>query len=51
MVWRHPYLALMHIVDGRRPAPPRPNETGAAESGVPDRAPKHAAPPAAESKP
>jgi hypothetical protein len=51
MVWRHPYLALMHIVDGRRPAPPRPNETGAAEAGVPDRAPKHVAPPAAGSKP
>jgi len=26
MMLRHPYLALMHVVDGRRPAPPRPNE-------------------------
>jgi Nitrous oxide-stimulated promoter len=27
MLWRHPWLALMHLcVDGRRPAPPRPNE-------------------------
>jgi hypothetical protein len=24
MIWRHPVLALAHIVDGRRPAPPRP---------------------------
>jgi hypothetical protein len=26
MMLRHPYLAVMHVVDGRRPAPPRPNE-------------------------
>ncbi len=24
MIWRHPLLALAHLVDGRRPAPPRP---------------------------
>ncbi len=24
MMLRHPYLALMHIVDGKRPAPPKP---------------------------
>ena len=24
MMLRHPYLALMHVVDGRRPAPPKP---------------------------
>lgn len=30
MLWRHPYLAVMHLVDGRRPAPPRPNEVAAA---------------------
>ncbi|MFI5181128.1 MAG: nitrous oxide-stimulated promoter family protein [Thermoanaerobaculia bacterium] len=24
MIWRHPYLALMHVVDGRRKAPDRP---------------------------
>jgi hypothetical protein len=26
MMLRHPYLAVMHVVDGRRPAPPKPNE-------------------------
>lgn len=26
MIWRHPVLAVMHLVDGRRPAPPKPNE-------------------------
>jgi len=30
MLLRHPYLAVMHIVDGRRPAPPKPNEAQAA---------------------
>jgi hypothetical protein len=25
MVWRHPLLALAHLLDGRRPAPARPN--------------------------
>ena len=29
MLLRHPYLAVMHLVDGRRPAPPRPNESAA----------------------
>jgi len=24
MMWRHPVLALAHVVDGRRPAPPSP---------------------------
>ncbi len=24
MIWRHPYLALMHVVDGRRKASERP---------------------------
>jgi hypothetical protein len=24
MIWRHPLLAVAHIADGRRPAPPRP---------------------------
>ena len=24
MLWAHPWLALMHLVDGRRPAPPKP---------------------------
>ena len=25
MMWRHPFLALAHVVDGRRPAPPLPS--------------------------
>lgn len=25
MLWRHPLLAVAHLIDGRRPAPPRPN--------------------------
>jgi hypothetical protein len=33
MLWRHPVLALAHVVDGRRPAPPRPNAQVAATSG------------------
>ncbi|MEW6337485.1 MAG: nitrous oxide-stimulated promoter family protein [Acidobacteriota bacterium] len=24
MLWRHPFLAVMHLIDGRRPAPPAP---------------------------
>jgi hypothetical protein len=24
MMLRHPYLALMHVIDGHRPAPPKP---------------------------
>lgn len=24
MPWRHPWLAIAHILDGRRPAPPKP---------------------------
>ena len=24
MLWRHPVLAMAHLIDGRRPAPPRP---------------------------
>jgi len=24
MLWRHPWLAIAHMIDGRRPAPPRP---------------------------
>ena len=24
MLWEHPWLAIMHLVDGRRPAPPKP---------------------------
>ncbi len=45
MLWRHPYLAVMHIVDGRRPTPPRPNETAAAEAAAPAPAARAAADP------
>lgn len=24
MMWRHPWLAIAHLLDGRRPAPPKP---------------------------
>jgi len=30
MMLRHPVLAVMHVVDGRRPAPPKPNDALAA---------------------
>lgn len=30
MLLRHPLLALAHVIDGRRPAPPRPRPAGAA---------------------
>lgn len=35
MLLRHPFLAVMHIVDGRRPAPPRPNEASVPEKSEP----------------
>ena len=41
MLWRHPWLALAHLVDGRRLAPARPLG-GAPEQSPPDQA---AAPP------
>lgn len=24
MMWRHPWLAIAHVLDGKRPAPPKP---------------------------
>ena len=39
MLWRHPVLALAHIVDGRRPAPPRPNADVAAKVVDPNAGP------------
>ena len=27
MMWRHPLLALAHVLDGKRPAPPKPRAT------------------------
>ena len=32
MLWRHPWLALRHLIDGRRPAPPRPGAKGSVAS-------------------
>jgi hypothetical protein len=43
MLWRHPWLALAHLLDGRRPTPPRPNERAAAQTATP----KDPTPPAA----
>jgi hypothetical protein len=38
MLTRHPYLAVRHMVDGRRPAPPLPRRPGtrAHETGTSD---------------
>jgi len=37
MLWRHPLLALAHLlVDGRRTAPPRPNAAAPAQPAVTD---------------
>lgn len=32
MLARHPWLAIAHLIDGRRPVPPRPNERAIAAS-------------------
>jgi hypothetical protein len=32
MLTRHPWLAIAHLIDGRRPVPPRPNERAIAAS-------------------
>jgi hypothetical protein len=45
MLLRHPVLALMHVVDGRRPAPPRPNEAAATAAAPAGEAPGTAAGP------
>lgn len=35
MLWRHPVLALAHLlIDGRRPAPPRPRDAAAAAAAA-----------------
>jgi hypothetical protein len=39
MLWRHPLLAVAHLIDGRRPAPPRPNSQAAAQGQDPASAP------------
>ena len=51
MMLRHPFLALMHVVDGRRPAPPKPNEALANAAPTQGEAAKPAAAATAESKP
>ena len=33
MLRKHPYLALMHLIDGRRPPPPEPKRVGESSSG------------------
>jgi len=33
MIWRHPWLALMHVVDKRYAAPPRPSATATPAPG------------------
>jgi hypothetical protein len=40
MMWRHPLLALSHVLDGKRPAPPKPRATA-----------RNAAPPTGDSTP
>jgi hypothetical protein len=42
MMWRHPLLALAHVLDGKRPAPPKPRAAARSEAAPPD----PAAPPA-----
>jgi hypothetical protein len=39
MLWRHPVLALAHLADGRRAAPPKPRGRVPAKSGDPTTAP------------
>lgn len=41
MMLRHPYLALAHILDGKRPAPPKPRQS---TSGVRDADASHVHP-------
>ena len=36
MMWRHPFLALAHVVDGRRPAPPLPKASKDKPPGGPE---------------
>lgn len=50
MMLRHPVLAIMHVVDGRRPAPPRPNESLATAAASPGEAAESAAAATVESE-
>lgn len=42
MIWRHPWLALMHVVDKRYVAPPKPNARNRSEKSPPPPAPRPA---------
>jgi hypothetical protein len=35
MMWRHPLLALAHVLDGKRPAPPKPRATARTDTAPP----------------
>jgi hypothetical protein len=35
MIWRHPLLALAHVLDGRRAAPPNPRQSKQEQAGSP----------------
>ena len=50
MMLRHPHLAVMHVVDGRRPAPPKPNEALADAAASPGEGAKPVTAAASESK-
>jgi hypothetical protein len=47
MVWRHPWLAIMHVVDKRYVAPPKPSAVARAAKA----ATRPATPPAAPDQP
>ena len=51
MMLRHPVLAIMHVIDGRRRAPPKPNEMPAAARPSPDPPAGSVEPAAAEPRP
>lgn len=42
MLLRHPLLALAHVIDGRRPAPPKPRGTAVAPRAADDKTPADA---------
>lgn len=46
MPTRHPWLAIAHLIDGRRPVPPRPNQGAIAASRAVEASEAPAAPPA-----
>ncbi len=34
MMWRHPWLAIAHVLDGKRPAPPKPRAAARADAAA-----------------